>query len=91
MSSGSLLAKQANLEVVSDVSHISHNILLETCGWSSSDGVPGVPGWTEELQEVTRPEGTSFSDSEWSTAPDLVAGVSHISGGQAGLVEGLLM
>jgi len=84
MSSGSLLAKQANLEVVSNVSHVSHNILLEyECRWSSADGVPegvpGVPGWMEELQEVTRPEGTGFSDSEWSAAPDLVTGLSHIS------------
>ena len=65
--------------------------LLEVCGWSSADGVPGVPGWAEELREVTRPEGTGFSDSEWSAAPDLVAGLSHFSGERAGLVEGLLM
>jgi hypothetical protein len=45
----------------------------------------------EELQEVTRPEGTGFSDSERSTAPDLVAGLSHILGEWAGLVEGLLI
>jgi hypothetical protein len=56
-----------------------------------SRAVPGVPGWTEELQEDTRMEGTGFSNSEWSAAPDLVAGVSHISGEWAGLVEGLLM
>ena len=55
------------------------------------EDVPGVPGWMEELQEDTRPEGTSFSDLERSAAPDLVAGMSHILGEQAGLVEGLLM
>jgi hypothetical protein len=43
------------------------------------DGVLGVPGWAEELQEVTRLEGTGFSDLEWSAVPDLVAGLSHIS------------
>ena len=63
----------------------------DVCGWSSADGVPGVPGWAEELQEVTRPEGTGFSDSEWSTAPDLVARLSPISGERAGLVKGSLI
>jgi hypothetical protein len=45
----------------------------------------------EELQEDARLEGTGFSDSEWSAVPDLVTGMSQISGEQAGLVEGLLM
>jgi hypothetical protein len=60
-------------------------------GWSSADGVPGVPGWAEELQEVTRPEGTGFSDSEQSAVPDLVAGLSPISRELAGLVKGSLI
>jgi hypothetical protein len=55
------------------------------------DGVLGVPGWAEELQEVTRPEGTGFSDSERSAVPDLVAGLSPISRELAGLVKGSLM
>jgi hypothetical protein len=66
-------------------------LLLEMCRWSSADGVLGVPGWAEELQEVTRLEGTGFSDLEWSAAPDLVAGLSPISGERAGLVKGSLM
>jgi hypothetical protein len=70
-------------------------VLLEpgynVCGWSSAEDVLGVPGWMEELQEDARLEGTGFSNLEWSAAPDLVAGVSHILGERAGLVEGLLM
>ena len=59
---------------------------LSRRGSRDSRGVLGVPGWTEELQEDARPEGTGFSNSERSAAPDLVAGVSHISGERAGLV-----
>jgi hypothetical protein len=40
-------------------------------------------------KEGTRWEGTGFSDLEESAVPDLVAGLSPISGEGAGLVEGI--
>jgi hypothetical protein len=43
------------------------------------------------LKEGTRMEGTGFSNSERSTAPDLVVGMSQTSDGGAVLVGGLLM
>ena len=49
-----------------------------------------IPGRTWGLQKVTRLEGTGFSDSGRSAAPNLVQGLSQISGRLAGLVGGIL-